>query len=173
MRNYERSHENLSFDFRTGRPTAITGPETGSAQRATCSALNAERAGGIIEADQSHAPGEPVSADVWSRSLERALSDWDTPLIDLSRLGLTRDKEGFLISEFLKPFTSGAEAEPYLDEEYGVVYKLFNLRDSGVGRLAGEFMGTVWLSGSDRLPVVCGPDSRQPRWADWSPHRRG
>ena len=131
MPSYERSHENLSFDFRTGRPTAISGPETGGAQRATCAAINAERAGGIIEAAQSHAPGEPISADVWTGSLERALSDWDAPLIELSRLGLTYDKEGFLVSEFLKPLNSGAEAEPYLDEEYGVVYKLFNLRDSG------------------------------------------
>ena len=131
MRKYERSLENLSFDFRTGRPTAIGGPETGGAQRATCSAINSERAGGIIEAAQSHAPGEPVSADVWTGSLERALNDWETPLIELSRLGLTYDEQGFLNSEFLKPLTSGAEAEPYLDEEYGVVYKLFNLRNSG------------------------------------------
>ena len=131
MPRYERSIETLSFDFRTGRPTAIGGPETGATQRATCSALNAERAGGILEAAQSHAPGEQISADVWTGTLERALSDWETPLIELSRLGLTYDQEGFLESSFLKPLTSGAEAEPYLDEEYGVVYKLFNLRETG------------------------------------------
>lgn len=131
MSKYERSDHNLAFDFRTGRPTAISGPETGKAQRAACSALDAERTGGILEAAQGHAPGEQVSADVWTSYFERRLTDWDTPLIDLSRLGLIYDREGFLTSSLLEPLRSGAEAEPYLDVEYGVVYKLFNLRASG------------------------------------------
>ncbi|MFD2255744.1 hypothetical protein ACFSSA_03565 [Luteolibacter algae] len=131
MSKYERTVENLSFDFRTGRPTAISGHKTGEAQRATCSAINAARTSGILEAAQSYAPGEQVPVDVWTNSFERALNDWETPLIELSNLGLNYDNEGFLNSSYLTPLKSGAEAEPYWDEEYGVVYKLFNLRNTG------------------------------------------
>ncbi len=36
-----------------------------------------------------------------------------------------------LSSKFLVPLTSGAEASPYHDEEWNVVYKLFDLRSDG------------------------------------------
>ena len=95
MPSNERSHPTLTVDARTGRPTAISGPETGEAQRATCAAFNAVRAGGILEAAQSHASGEQVSADVWTGAFERTLSDREAPLIELSRLGFSYDADGF------------------------------------------------------------------------------
>jgi len=131
MPDYEQSARNLSFDFRTGRPTAISGTETGKSQRATCTAVNGERTRGILEAAQSYAPGEQIPIDVWTSAIERRLAEWDTPVVNLADLGLNYDQEGFLESSFLRPLQSGAEAEPYLDEEYGVVYKLFNLRETG------------------------------------------
>jgi hypothetical protein len=36
-----------------------------------------------------------------------------------------------IISRILRPLTSGAEASPFLDEQWGVVYKLFPLLKSG------------------------------------------
>jgi len=130
MSRHERYSENL-FDFRTGRPTAISSASTGESQRAACATLNRERTRGILETAQGNAPREQVSLDVWTTAFERRLTEWEIPLIPLSDLGLQYDQDGFLNSEFLKPLPSGAEAEPYLDQEHGVVYKLFNLRLSG------------------------------------------
>lgn len=130
MPSHEQYSENL-FDFRTGRPTAISSSSTSESQRAACTTLNRERTSGILEAAQNHAPGESLSVDAWTEVFERALTDWDTPLIPLSDLGLSHDVDGFVNSEFLEALPSGAEAEPYLDREHEVVYKLFNLKING------------------------------------------
>jgi hypothetical protein len=46
-------------------------------------------------------------------------------------LGIHHDEDGMLSSDFLTALTSGAEASPFLDEEWSVVYKLFDLRVDG------------------------------------------
>jgi hypothetical protein len=74
MSRHEQYSENL-FDFRTGRPTAISGSATSESQRAACATLNRERTSGILEAAQNHAPGESLSVNAWTEIFERALTD--------------------------------------------------------------------------------------------------
>ena len=52
-------------------------------------------------------------------------------MVALEDLGLEIDGDGYVSTEFLTRLTSGAEAAPFLDSEYGVVYKLFDLREGG------------------------------------------
>lgn len=57
------------------------------------------------------------------------------PLIALRSLGLSHDDDGFLVSQYMRPLKSGAEASPFWDEEWDVVYKLFPLlRTGGLGK---------------------------------------
>ncbi|WP_367870762.1 hypothetical protein [Luteolibacter sp. Populi] len=46
-------------------------------------------------------------------------------------MGIRHDDDGLLESELLVPLAPGAEASPYLDREWGAVYKLFDLRTNG------------------------------------------
>ena len=89
MLENSQNYGNLSIDFRTGLPTAITGRETGESQRAACAALNRKRARGIRKAAQDDAPGESVSAHVWQSSFERKVRDWEVPPIFARRLLLS------------------------------------------------------------------------------------
>ncbi len=52
-------------------------------------------------------------------------------MVPLDALGITVDDEDNLVSRFLRPLIPGAEAKPFADDAHGVVYKLFDLRDSG------------------------------------------
>jgi len=119
------------LDYRTGCATAITGRFNSERLRAACSALNRARTVGIMEISQQTPPGESLQADVWAASFTRGASSWDVPLISLEKLGIDRDRDGFLTSNELEPLTSGAEAAPYFDAKHGVVYKLFDLRENG------------------------------------------
>jgi hypothetical protein len=124
----------LQLDFRTGRPSAINGPVVSPSERAACSAINARRARGILQVSQLSPSRESLPPDVWAAAFVRKTREWDVPLISLSKLGLTRDEDGFLESKTPKTFhalTSGAEACPYVDENAGVVYKLFYLLSNG------------------------------------------
>lgn len=49
----------------------------------------------------------------------------------MSSLGLARDADGILVSKFLTPLKTGAEACPFADFTSGVVYKLFPLHING------------------------------------------
>ena len=84
-----------------------------------------------MEADQLASSGEPVSADVWEALVARGVRERDVPLIPLDCLGIHHDEDGMLNSDFLTALPSGAEASPFLDEEWNVVYKLFDLRADG------------------------------------------
>jgi hypothetical protein len=121
----------LHIDFRTQRPTAIDFFSPTADQRAACTALNRERTRAILEADQLASSGEPLSADVWEANVARKSRERDVPLIPLSCLGIHHDEDGMLGSDFLSPLLSGAEACPFFDEEWKVVYKLFDLRVDG------------------------------------------
>ena len=121
----------LYIDFRTQRPTAIDFRSSTADQRAACTALNRERTRAILEADQLASSGEPLSADVWEATVARKSRERDVPLIPLSCLGIHHDEDGMLGSDFLSPLLSGAEASPFFDEEWNVVYKLFDLRFDG------------------------------------------
>ncbi len=70
MQQHEQAEQSLSFDFRTGRATAICGTETGRAQQAACATLNAIRTRGILEATQNHASGESLPLNVWTASID-------------------------------------------------------------------------------------------------------
>lgn len=121
----------FQIDFRTGRETALTGAAFGRRERTACSALNRQRAKGIQEATRSTPSRESFSADVWAALIATRARDWGVPLINLNSLGLGRDADGILTSSFLTPLKSGAEACPFADLEWGVVYKLFPLYDNG------------------------------------------
>ena len=119
------------IDFRTQRPTAIDFLSPTADQRAACTALNRERTRAILEADQRASSGEPLSADVWEATVAREARDRDVPLIPLSCLGIHHDEDGMLGSDFLSAMPSGAEANPFYDDDWKVVYKLFDLRVDG------------------------------------------
>lgn len=119
------------FDLRTGRETGICGPEISDDDRAACSALNRQRAKGIQEATRPAPSRQSLSADAWAALVASRARDWSVPLIPLQCLGLSRDGDGMLVSQKLVTLKSGAEACPFADHEWGVVYKLFPLFASG------------------------------------------
>ena len=121
----------LHIDFRTRRPTGIDFASPAADQRAACTALNRERARAILEATQRTSPRESLSPDAWLAAVTSASRELEVPLISLEHLGIHHDEDGMLSSQFLTAMTSGAEASPFFDEEWNVVYKLFDLRADG------------------------------------------
>ncbi len=56
-------------------------------------------------------------------------------MIDLAALGISHDADGMLQSAILRPLKTGAEACPFADDQWQVVYKLFPLfRSGGLGK---------------------------------------
>ena len=84
-----------------------------------------------MEATQLTPSGKPLSPDAWFTAVARESGKRDVPLIPLECLGIHHDEDGMLNSDFLTALPSGAEASPFLDEEWNVVYKLFDLRADG------------------------------------------
>ncbi len=111
--------------------TAIGRKTSCNRQRAACAALNRRRASGILEAASFAASRESLPVDVWDAEFARRCAEWDVPLIRLEKLGIVPDADGYLESKELIPLKSGAEARPYFDEQRGLVYKLFDLRENG------------------------------------------
>lgn len=151
-----RDEIQLQLDFRTGKPTAIVGPEIPPGVRAACDAINQRRKSGIEAAIGEFAPRREVPIDVWTHEFLGRITELEVPLIDLDSLGIGHD-EGFLVSEFLRPLPSGAEASPFLDLDAGVVYKLFDLRPGGAMGKKLSFQ-----SRSRGFEI----ESRDARWAD-------
>jgi hypothetical protein len=135
----------LQLDFRTGRPTTITGRVVTADERAACSAINAKRVRGILQVSQLSPSRQSLPPNVWTAAFVRKTREWDVPLISLSKLGLTSDEDGFLETtapDTFKPLRSGAEACPYADYSAGVVYKLFFLlRNGGLGKKISYELG--------------------------------
>jgi hypothetical protein len=121
----------LSIDFRTGRRTAIHAANSCAEQRSACVALNRIRTRGILEATQLASSGEPLSPHDWFAVVAGRSRDQDVPLISLDCLGIHHDEDGLRNSILLTALPPGAEAIPYFDKEWGVVYKLFDLRVNG------------------------------------------
>jgi len=126
----ESAQEFFYFDPRTGVPTAIIGPEIGPAQRAACTSFNRQRTRGIIQVREAAQRREQIPVDVWSQSFTGRLNDWEVPIVSLENLGI-QVEDGSFESDSLFKLKAGAEASPFLDEENGVVYKLFDLRANG------------------------------------------
>jgi hypothetical protein len=76
-------------------------------------------------------PGEPLSTDGWAALVATRALQREVPLVPLTVFGFQRDEEGGLTSGALDKLVSGAEAEPYMDSEARVVYKLFFLLPTG------------------------------------------
>ena len=56
-------------------------------------------------------------------------------MIDLAALGITHDADDMLQSATLRPLKTGAEACPFADDQWRLVYKLFPLfRSGGLGK---------------------------------------
>lgn len=121
----------LQPDPLTGRPSFIQAERVSSGLRETGTSVNRQRARGISEATRPNASGEPLPPDGWSAVVARIAARYDVPLIPLDCLGIGFDDEGFLASRFLRPLPGGAEARPFFDLERRVVYKLFDLRETG------------------------------------------
>jgi hypothetical protein len=77
----ERSPAQYELDFRTGRPTAITGPVVTSGERAACSATNARRTRGILQVSQLSPSRQSLPPDVWAAAFIRKTRDRDVPLV--------------------------------------------------------------------------------------------
>jgi hypothetical protein len=101
----------LHIDFRTGKFTAIIGPDVNDGIRVPCHALNLGRKSGIAAAIGGAPPRGAVSNDFWTERFVQNLGDRDIPLIDLETLGFHRE-EGFLGNRDFKSLPSGAEASP-------------------------------------------------------------
>lgn len=127
----ENSPTQLHIDFRTRRPTAIDFSCSTAEQRAACTPLNRERTRGILEAAQHTPSRESIPVDVWNAIFARKSKQKGVPLIPLERLGIHHDDDGMLTSDFLIGLPSGAEANPYRDDEWNVVYKFFFLGEGG------------------------------------------
>jgi hypothetical protein len=127
----ERSPTQLQIDFRTRRPTAIDFVSSSAEQRAACTTLNRERTSGILEAAQLAASREPIPVDVWNATFARRSRQKGVPLIPLEVFGLRHDEDGMLCSDYLAALPSGAEANPYRDDDWNVVYKFFFLGEGG------------------------------------------
>jgi hypothetical protein len=121
----------LYLDFRTRRPTAIDFLSTTADQRAACTALNRERTRGILEAAELTPSRESFPVDVWNAIFARKSKQKGVPLIPLERFGLHQDEDGMLSSDYLVALPSGAEANPYRDDDWNVVYKFFFLGKGG------------------------------------------
>ncbi|MBK8090729.1 MAG: hypothetical protein IPK32_01680 [Verrucomicrobiaceae bacterium] len=52
-------------------------------------------------------------------------------MIDIRVLGIAHDADGMLTTRTLRPLKPGAEASPFADDQWQVVYKLFPLHRSG------------------------------------------
>lgn len=121
----------LPLDPLTGRPSFIHGPRIDAGARAAGTSLNRRRAHGIAAALEDHASGQSLAVDGWFAAAARTAAELDVPLISLNALGIGFDEDDHLLSRFLRPLNAGAEAKPFSDDIQGVVYKLFDLRDSG------------------------------------------
>jgi hypothetical protein len=121
----------LSIDLRTGRRTAINADISCAEQRSACIALNRIRARSILEATQLASSREPLSPHDWFDLVAGRSKERDVPLISLDCFGIHHDEDGLRSSSILTALPSGAEAIPYFDKEWGVVYKLFDLRVDG------------------------------------------
>ena len=119
------------FDFRTGRESGICRPEISDGDQAACSALNRQRAKEIKVATGPAPSRQSVSADVWAALVASRARDRTVPLIPLQCLGLSRHSDGMRVSQQVEPLKTGAEACPFADKEWGIVYKLFPLFASG------------------------------------------
>lgn len=120
----------LQLDPLTGRPSFVHGPRTSYRARVDISALNRERAHGIAKAIEANASPQSLPIDVRTTPFARTAEDLAVPLIPLEVLGIVFDEEEHIRSRFLRPLTAGAEAIPFADDVRGVVYKLFDLRDT-------------------------------------------
>jgi hypothetical protein len=84
-----------------------------------------------LEAAQLAPSRESFPVDVWNAIFARKSKQKGVPLIPLERLGLHHDEDGMLSSDFLVALPSGAEANPYRDDDWKVVYKFFFLGEGG------------------------------------------
>lgn len=119
-----------------------------------------------MEAAKPTPSSEPLSADVWAEQFVENAKQWEVPLVDLERLGIFHDEDGFISSRELTPLVSGAEAHPYRDDVNRVVYKLFfmNLNGSIGKKLAiGNYEGVgyevesrdgVWSDILDKILIL-------------------
>jgi hypothetical protein len=131
----DRRSEQTFFDFRTGRETALQGAVFGPGERSACSALNRRRAQGIQEATRDSPSRQSYAPDAWAALVEARSRQWGVPLIDLAALGISHDADDMLQSSTLRPLKTGAEACPFADDQWRLVYKLFPLfRSGGLGK---------------------------------------
>lgn len=119
-----------------------------------------------MEAAKPTPSSESVSVDVWAEQFIGQAEQWEVPLLDLRRLGIHHDEDGFISSEDLVALPSGAEAHPYRDEENGVVYKLFYMNlDGSIGKKLAisnydgvgfevEIRDAVWSDILDKIMVL-------------------
>jgi hypothetical protein len=104
-----------------------------------------------LETAERTASGEPVPVDVWDANFERRAREQKVPLVPLDRLGISHDDFGLIYAQdHLRALTPGAEASPYLDKDWDVVYKLFDLKRSGA---LGKKV-TLVETGVDEFEVV-------------------
>ena len=68
-------------------------------------------------------------------------------------MGLSLDRDRFLVSSFLVPLKSGAEACPFFDPDWEVVYKLFPLSLATVGRLGKTLVINLDEENEDQMDL--------------------
>ncbi len=88
MQRDESEKGSAYLDRLTGVPSTITGANFSGAQRAACTALNRERAGGITQVREEAQRREQVQADVWRHVFTGRLTEWEVPIIPLEKMGV-------------------------------------------------------------------------------------
>lgn len=128
-----------------GHDSFIRSARVSARAREAGTRLNRQRARGIAAAAEAHASSQSVPPDVRSAPFARVAAELGVPLVSLEALGIGFDDEDHLTSRILRPLTGGAEAKPFADDQRGVVYKLFDLRDSGaLGKKILLHFGNPW-----------------------------
>jgi len=97
----ESAQAKFYFDELTGVLTTITGPKVSSSQRAACTSLNRQRAGGIIQVREAAQRREQIPADVWRHAFTGRLNEWEIAIVSLDRMRIWIEK-GDLESRDLK-----------------------------------------------------------------------
>lgn len=128
-----------------GHDSFIRSARVSARAREAGTRLNRQRASGIAAALEAHASGQSSQVDGWFAAAARVAAELGVPLVSLEALGIGFDDEDHLTSRILRPLTGGAEAKPFADDQRGVVYKLFDLRDSGaLGKKILLQFGNPW-----------------------------
>ena len=114
-------------DPRTRAPSLIHGPDIDRRTREALTAHNRRRMGQAESAARAVATGGTDTGSLRNASPDAIARQHGIPVIRLPDLGITRDANGVLrpMGPDVQKLAAGSEAQPFLDRQQHVVYKVF------------------------------------------------